>query len=92
VTDAAVLGSEVDGVLLVVQEGKTRREDVLRSKELLNNVNANICGVVLNVIDIQKKYGYYYYYYYHYYNDYYTYGEETRSKKSWLKKRKATEA
>lgn len=47
VTDAAVLGSKVDGVLLVVQAGKTRRDHAERAKEMLEKANVNIIGVTL---------------------------------------------
>ena len=48
VTDAAVLGKKVDGVLLVVTAGRTRREDARRAKELLERVQVRIVGAVLN--------------------------------------------
>jgi capsular exopolysaccharide synthesis family protein len=48
VTDAAVLGVKMDGVLLVVSAGKTKRDHALRAKSLLEKVNAKILGVVLN--------------------------------------------
>ncbi len=48
VTDAAVLGAKMDGVLLVVKEGKTKRDHVVRAKQLLDRVNAKVLGVVLN--------------------------------------------
>lgn len=48
VTDAAVLGTKVDGVLLVVAAGLTRRDHVARAKELLERVNVRIIGAVLN--------------------------------------------
>lgn len=48
VTDAVVLGTKVDGVLLVVAAGRTRREHAERAKELLNRVNVRIIGAVLN--------------------------------------------
>ena len=38
VTDSAVLGAKVDGVLLVISAGKTRREHAERAKELLDRV------------------------------------------------------
>ena len=47
-TDAAVLGTQVDGVLLVVQSGHTRRDHALRAKELLERVHVRVIGVVLN--------------------------------------------
>ncbi len=48
VTDAVVLGTKVDGVLLVVCAGRTRREHVQRAKELLERVHIRIVGAVLN--------------------------------------------
>ncbi|MDI6740175.1 MAG: CpsD/CapB family tyrosine-protein kinase, partial [Candidatus Edwardsbacteria bacterium] len=66
VTDAAVLATETDVVLLVVQSGKADREMAKRAKALLNNVKANIAGVVLNNISPELQAEYYYYYnYYH---------------------------
>lgn len=47
VTDAAVLASKVDGVLLVAHSGRTRREVAKRAKGLLDRVNARIVGAVL---------------------------------------------
>ena len=48
VTDAAVLGTKVDGVLLAVAAGRTRRDHAERAKELLERVNVRIIGAVLN--------------------------------------------
>jgi len=62
VTDAAVLASSVDGVVLVIHAGKTEIEAAIRTKEILDNVKANILGVVLNRIK-ESNYDYYYYYY-----------------------------
>ncbi len=47
VTDAAVLGMKVDGVLLVVASGRTRRDDVQRARELLERAHVRIIGAVL---------------------------------------------
>jgi non-specific protein-tyrosine kinase len=47
VTDAAVLGAKVDGVLLVISAGKTRREHAERAKELLEKAKVRIVGVTL---------------------------------------------
>lgn len=47
VADAAVLAPQVDGVLLVLAAGKTRRETAIRAKEQLAHVQARILGVVL---------------------------------------------
>jgi non-specific protein-tyrosine kinase len=45
--DAAVLARRVDGVLLVVKTGRTRRDLARRARDQLERVNANILGVVL---------------------------------------------
>jgi len=47
VTDAAVLASKVDGVLLVINAGRTRREYAQRAKSLLEKVHARLVGAVL---------------------------------------------
>jgi len=48
VTDAVVLGTKVDGVLLVVCAGRTRREHAQRARELLERVHVRIVGAVLS--------------------------------------------
>jgi capsular exopolysaccharide synthesis family protein len=48
VTDAVVLGTKVDGVLLVMCAGRTRREHAQRARELLERVHVRIVGAVLN--------------------------------------------
>jgi len=47
VTDASLLASKVDGVLLVVRAGNTRREHVRAAKDRLEKVNARLVGAVL---------------------------------------------
>lgn len=59
VTDAAVLATRLDGVLLVLQAGKTRRERAREARRLLEKVKANIIGVVLNNARLATNYGYY---------------------------------
>lgn len=44
--DALAFAPRVDGVLLVVAEGRTQRDAVVKSKELLGEMN--LIGVVLN--------------------------------------------
>ena len=70
VTDAVVLASQVDGVLLVLEAGRTRSGPALQAKQQLERVGANIVGVVLNKVPIGRD-GYYYSHYYYYYNAYY---------------------
>jgi tyrosine-protein kinase len=64
VTDAAILARLVDGVILVVDSARTRRESVLRAKEVIEKVGGQIVGVVLNRISARGS-GYRYYYYYY---------------------------
>ena len=60
VTDAAVLSPRVDGVLLVVNAGKTRRDLAIKARDMLRQVNANLLGVVLNNATVDKSaYKYY---------------------------------
>ncbi len=48
VTDGAVLATKVDGVLLVIRAGYTRRDHAQRAKELLERAHARIVGAVLS--------------------------------------------
>lgn len=65
VTDAVVLGSRVGSVLLVVDAGKTRRQQLKQCVDKMRGVNANLVGVVLNRVSRKGGvYGYYYYYQY----------------------------
>jgi non-specific protein-tyrosine kinase len=47
-TDAALLGSKLDGVLLVIRAGHTRRDHTDRAKEALQRVHVRIVGAVLS--------------------------------------------
>ncbi|UCC88014.1 MAG: CpsD/CapB family tyrosine-protein kinase [Anaerolineales bacterium] len=47
VTDTSLLASKVDGVLLVVKAGNTRRDHVRAAKDRLEKVNARLVGAVL---------------------------------------------
>ena len=60
VTDAALLAQRVDGVLLVIEAGRTRRTVAQHAVENLRQINANLLGVVLNAVPLRKA-GYYYY-------------------------------
>ena len=65
VTDAVLIASLVDGVLLVVDTGHTRRQAVRQSVELLKQANAEIVGAVLNKVSSRNAS-----YYGSYYHDY----------------------
>lgn len=60
-SDAAILSTQVDGVLLVLVSGQTRREMARRAVDALTHVNARIVGVVLNRMPVRSS-GYSYYY------------------------------
>ena len=66
VTDAAVLGARVDGVLVVLEVGSTRRGSAQRAIQELRRVDANVLGVVMNRLSPGRD-GYYYQSYYRYY-------------------------
>jgi capsular exopolysaccharide synthesis family protein len=63
VTDAVVLSICADAVVLVIRSGKTTKQALRRSRELLLRVNARIAGVLLNAVDLNSP-DYYYYYEY----------------------------
>jgi len=48
VTDAVVASSLADGIILVVQVGRTRSSEVRHAQEVLEAAHANLLGVVLN--------------------------------------------
>jgi non-specific protein-tyrosine kinase len=52
VTDAAVLATKVDGVLLVVSAGKTRREYAQTALHRLQQINARLVGTVLTNVQM----------------------------------------
>jgi len=65
ITDAKVLATKVDAVVLVVGYGITRRSEAQIAIKQLNQAGANIAGVVMNRIPLNNKsllklYHYYY--------------------------------
>lgn len=60
VTDATVLGAKVDGVLLVISAGKTRRDHARRAKEMLEKANVRIIGAALTNAPKDSTIGGYY--------------------------------
>ena len=66
-TDAAILSTQVDGVVLVAMAGKSSIHLIRRFKQRLSNIGARIYGVVLNGIKTNSvEYGYYGYGYTYY--------------------------
>ncbi len=65
-TDGVLIASMVDGVILVVHSGKSSRQIVRRSRQLLQDIGAKIFGVVLNNVNLRSQdNNYYYQSYYH---------------------------
>ncbi len=66
ISDASILSSNIDGVLLVLAADEIDRQAAQKAKESLKKVKAHILGLVLNKVDPQHSgYGKYYYYYSH---------------------------
>lgn len=63
VTDASVLASKVDGIVLAIGVGVNKPQMVKRAKDLLINAKGKLLGAVLNRVEIEKEHSYYYYYY-----------------------------
>ncbi|MGC8786023.1 MAG: CpsD/CapB family tyrosine-protein kinase [Anaerolineae bacterium] len=61
VSDAAILATKVDGVLLVVSAGQTRRDSVQAAKIRLEKVNARLIGAVLMNVPLDTGLQRYYY-------------------------------
>ncbi|HXX19662.1 MAG TPA: polysaccharide biosynthesis tyrosine autokinase [Candidatus Acidoferrum sp.] len=74
-TDAVILSSLTDGVLLVVRSGETPKEAFTRTRDLLVGVKSRLLGVVLNAVDSSAP-DYYYSYRYYPYAYGYGYGED----------------
>lgn len=62
--DASLLGSKTDGVIIVVDAGRTGKRELRKLIDDLRKVRVNILGVVMN--RVSEKSGRYYYYYYYY--------------------------
>lgn len=70
VADAAILGSQVDGVIVVYQAGKVGRLALKRAKIQLESARATVWGVVLNDLGGEiAGYAPYTHYYTHYYGE-----------------------
>ena len=66
VSDALVLAPRLDGVLLVVEAGATRRGALIKARHALLHTGGRLLGVTLNRLTARRS-GYYYYQYYQYY-------------------------
>ncbi|HUA69418.1 MAG TPA: polysaccharide biosynthesis tyrosine autokinase, partial [Candidatus Saccharimonadales bacterium] len=62
VSDAAVLASEVDMAIQVIQYRRYPQPMTIRAKQLIEKAGGNLVGIVLNNITMSQDEGYYYYY------------------------------
>jgi polysaccharide biosynthesis transport protein len=62
VTDAQVLATKVNGVLLVLEVGESKKAALRHAKGLLDQARARTLGLVFNKIGHGGSQGYYYYY------------------------------
>lgn len=62
VTDAQIMATKTNGTIFVVPQGMVNKDQVLQSRDLLNKVNANVIGAILNRVEKDDD-NYYYYYY-----------------------------
>ena len=76
-SDAVILSTQADAVVLVVRAAESGRQSVRRAREVLASVNAKVAGALINAVDLNSMdyYGYYGYYAKHY-NHYYGADEE----------------
>jgi capsular exopolysaccharide synthesis family protein len=63
VTDSQILSSKCDGVVLVINHGKVKREAARKVVASLTHAKANLLGVVINNKELRKGESSYYYYY-----------------------------
>lgn len=84
-TDATILGTKVDGVIILYRVGKIARGALKRAKTQMDHVRANVLGVVLNGLKPEVSADYQHYGYYRYYS----YGEKGKGEKEkvvWYKR------
>lgn len=63
-TDAVVLGTQVDGSVVVIRAGKTKKDIARQKIELFHNVHAKLLGLILNGTSVDLAHeGYSYYHY-----------------------------
>ncbi len=77
VTDAAIVSARVDGSILVVHAGSTKKPQFTGARDAMVSVGSTILGVILNMIpenSLEYEYGYRYGYPRYYGNYYRPYG------------------
>jgi succinoglycan biosynthesis transport protein ExoP len=61
VTDAVILSTCADSVVLVIRSGQTAKHALRRARDILIQVNAHVSGVLMNAADLHSAEYYYYY-------------------------------
>ena len=84
VADASIIGPKVDGVLLIYQVGKVARGVLKRAKVQLDNVKAEVFGVVLNNVKAEVSPDYYKYQMRYYYGEQAPKISKVKSSKDWV--------
>jgi capsular exopolysaccharide synthesis family protein len=65
--DAAILASQMDGCVLVVETGSTKKGAAVRALQIMQQARSNVLGVSYNKMSAQSG-SYYYYYNYSYHS------------------------
>ncbi|MEO8727160.1 MAG: polysaccharide biosynthesis tyrosine autokinase [Acidobacteriaceae bacterium] len=60
VTDAVLLSARMDSVILVVRSGRTTKDALRRARQLFDQVNVRVMGVVVNAVDPRSPDAQYY--------------------------------
>ena len=81
VADSTILAPQVNGCLLVVEVGKTRRNMLVQAVTRLLSANVHLYGCVMNRSRPSRR-GYYQSDYYYYQYDSYDYGQRAGSKRN----------
>jgi polysaccharide biosynthesis transport protein len=63
VTDAVIMSTRADAVVLVIRSGQTTKQALRRARDILAQVNARVCGVLMNAVNLNSP-DYHYYYEY----------------------------
>jgi succinoglycan biosynthesis transport protein ExoP len=82
VTDAVIVSTRADAVILVIRSGQTTKQALRRARDILMRVNARVSGVLLNAADLRSPDYYYYYEYQGKYGNRYYQSEEAAGEES----------
>ncbi len=78
VTDAVILSTLADGVVVTIKASDTPRPAIKQGLQQLSEVGGKVLGCVLNAVDFEKESYYHSPYRYHHHYYYHAYGEEEK--------------